>query len=324
MSIIGPSTGVYDPTHPAMKYTDHSGVTVSTDRARFLRPMVFNDAYEHCAPGSRVAFRSDAASLTASLFFNNLNTTPTYNDVINVYVDGVFFQEIDPTNNRTAHAYPVALNFGSRKFRTIEIIMPYCAGLDFVGIVQDPICLLLPCLPRTSVRMMCIGDSITHGFNASGSRQSWPFLLGIAKNWELVNMGYGSSRTVHHMEGDNVAAIHPDVIISMIGYNDFGSQTPLATFKSQYETMLNNLLAGSLAKIYAVTPLWGSATNTITLGQYRTAIGEVVTSIGNPRITKIDGLPLATNSTAHFPDGIHPNDAGSSAIASNLAPLVTL
>lgn len=322
MTVIGPSIGEYDPTHPAMSYSDHSGVTVTTERARFLRPMVFNDAYEHCAPGSRIRFRSDAPSMTVLLFFNNLNTTAAYNDVFLVFVNGVFYQEIDPTNNRTAHPYAVNLSFGTSQFRTIEILLPYCAGVDHSRVIQDPRYLLLKCLPRPSTRMMCIGDSITQSFSAAGIGQSWTMGVALNKNWELVNMGYGSSRTEHHMAGDDAGTIDPDVIVVMLGYNDFGSQTPLATFKTQYDTLLDNLLEDTLAKIYVITPLWGSATNTITLAQYRTAIGEVVTAIGSSRITQINGLTLATNSTASFPDGIHPNNAGSTEIATNLAPLL--
>lgn len=322
MTTIGPATGVYAPTNGAISYTDHSGVTVGADRARFLRPLVFNDAYEHCAPGSRVRFRSDAAALTVSLFFNNLNTLAAYNDVIQVYVDGVLNQEIDQTNNRTAYSYSIALSFGTPGFRTIEVILPYGAGVDFVAVVQDPIYLLLPCLPRPAVRMMCIGDSITHGFNAGGVGQSWPFLLARSKGWELVNMGYGSSRTEHHMAGDNAGAIDPDVIVILLGYNDFGAQTPIATFKTYYGTLLDNLLGATAAKIYAITPLWGSATNTITLPQYRTAIGEVVAAKASSRVSVLDGLPLATNSTTSFPDGIHPNDTGSAQVASSLGGLV--
>lgn len=321
MTVIGPVTGIYDPTHPAFSYTDHSGVAVTSVRARFLRPLVFNNAYEHCAPGSRIRFRSNAPSLQINLFFNNLQDTAAYSDAFCVIVDGIS-QAVDPVNNRTAYAYGIPLSFGSVRLRTIEVILPYGAGVDFTNVTQDPIYLLVPCLNRPSTKLLAIGDSITHGFDATFVQNSWPFLLASNKNYELVNMGYGSSRTENHMAGDDSGNIDPDIITILLGHNDFGAQIAINTFKTQYTTLLNNLLSDTTAKIYAITLLWTSLSNTITPAQYRTAIGEAVATIGNPRIVVLDGLPLATNSTAHFPDGIHPNDAGSAAIASSLTPLV--
>lgn len=322
MTVIGPVTGVYDPTHVAFSYTDHSGVTVTTERARFLRPLVFNDAYEHCAPGSRIRFRSNAPNLQINLFFNNLQNTPAYSDAFCVIVDGVK-QAIDPVNNRTAHAYGIPLSLGSIRLRTIEVILPYGAGVDFTNVTQDPIYLLTPCLNRPATKLLAIGDSITHGFDATYVQNSWPFLLANAKHYELVNMGYGSSRTENHMAGDDAGDIDPDIITILLGHNDFGAQIALNTFKTQYTTLLNNLLADTTAKVYAITLLWTSLSNTITPAQYRTAISEVVTAVGNSRVSVVNGLPLATNSTAHFPDGIHPNDAGSAAIATSLEPIIT-
>ncbi|MGM4915901.1 SGNH/GDSL hydrolase family protein [Tardiphaga sp. 813_E8_N1_3] len=316
MTVIGPSTGFFDPTHSGFGYTDHAGVAVASDKARFTRPLVFID-YERASPGARVRFRTDAPNVTLKLFMNNLAPNNGTNSIA-AYIDGVFSSDNAPTRG-VAMSYDIALV--GTGFRLIELMMPFAAGVDFVGAVIDPRYRILPALPRPPI-LMTVGDSITHGFESTLTRLSWPTRLSQAVGMQLVNMGFGSSRTIHHMAGDSAAAIQPAKIITALGHNDFGAQVDGNTLKSQYTSMLNTWLTGTSAKIYVVTPFWTNLTGALTIAQYRTAITEAATAIGNSRITVIDGLARATNSTASFPDGIHPNDAGSAEIAASLLPFI--
>lgn len=321
MTIIGPSSGRYGPDHDLISYTDHSGVSVDGGKARFLRPGNFSN-YEHCAPGSRVRLRSDAPRITLHCYYNNLNADGAYADGIGVFVDGAPYSDHSPTESRTAFYYDITLDLGSSQPRTIEVIMPYAAGVDFLGITQGAMYRLFRPLDRPATKLMVVGDSITHGFSVTDTRRSWPFLLAQTKGWQLVNMGFGSARVSSHGSADYAAGIAPNITAVLLGYNNFADQTALLAFKGGMTTLLNGLLAGTIGTVYVITPTWSSNTNTITLANYRTAINEAVTAISSERLVVIDGLSLATNSTAHYPDGVHPNDAGAEAMATALAAVI--
>lgn len=316
MTVIGPSTGYYNPMHPSIHYTDHAGVDVNVLRARFTRPLVFL-GYENAAPGARIRFRTDAPTCTAKLYMNNLAPDNGTNSIA-LYIDGVWSQDLTPARG-VAMEYDVAL--AGSGYRLVEFVLPFAAGVDFLGVVMDPRWHLLPPLPRPPI-LLAVGDSITHGFEATLTRNTWAFRLAQAKGMQLVNMGFGSSSSVHHIAGDNAGALQPAKIITALGHNDFGGQVALATFKSNMTTIINIWLAETSAHIYVVLPFWTSLVKAITIAQYRTALTEAVAAIGSGRISVIDGEPLALNSTAHFPDGIHPNDAGSLAIANALALVI--
>ena len=78
--------------------------------------------------------------------------------------------------------------------------------------------------------------------------------------------------------------------------------------------------------LYCVTPIWttieGSANSQgLHIQDYRQAITSIVQQrmASDPNLHLIDGLGLVPNASQYFQDGLHPNDAGFTYYAANLA-----
>lgn len=315
----------YAPDHASISYSDYCAVSVNSTRARFTRPTVDGNGFENCNPAARVRFKTDSPYVRVRLRYNDTITAPAvYHGQGQMLADGVLVRTFEKAEVGVPGTLPVAYSFATSVERTIEILMPYSAAVDFEGVEILPSATLSPAAARPTTRYVAFGDSITHGFISSGIGQSWPTILAKAKNWQLINHGYGSRRC-QAVDGTTVGSLSPDVASYLIGYNNFHDQTALATFKSTYKSVLTNLrLACPTIKVFCITPTYTPNTNTLTIENYRQQIRDGLTEIGNALNILVEGEPLATNDVAHFPDTIHPNDAASAQIATALAAVVSL
>lgn len=320
MTVIGPlATGMLAPTDPRITYAGFAGININSDRARPTRPVSFSNGLEYAAPEARIMIRTASPTIVFRLLNNGLMTNTTIvNRIFSVLVNGDLYQDYTPP---ASGAYDLSIDFGSAQVRKIELVFPHAAGYDLLGVTLDPIYAVLPFLPKR--KFIVAGDSITQGAFASAARYSWAFLLGQAKNAEIINMGFSGGVASTLGNGSWASAMNPDAIIAMLGHNDYYYQNPISTFKSDLDTLLTTWLSSTTAKIYVVTAVWTNGSQTVPISSYRTAMAEVVAAKANSRITLIDGLSLAPGSTAYFPDGVHPNDAGSVSIAGSLASVIT-
>lgn len=313
------------PTAAGITFSDYAGLDLNTSRARFSRyPDPYGQGYETANPGARVRFATDSRVVRVRLQYTNLVTRmDTYNGVGVVLVNGSLYTTFDRAQG-PAGPLTVLVDFGSVSMRTFDILMPYCASVDFIGIDIEAAATLQAPAARPAVRYVACGDSITHGFTASRGDLSWPQRLAALKGWQFINMGYGGHQALP-LVVQAAAQLSPTVGTYLIGYNNFGAQTPLATFKANFKSSVQNWRAAApAAKLYCITPLWTSNTNTLTIEQYRQQIRDGLSELADPLSILVEGLPLATNSVSAFPDGIHPNDSASAQVAGNLLPIVTL
>jgi lysophospholipase L1-like esterase len=297
---------------------------VAADKATFVRPIVDSN-FQYANPGARARFVSDSTYVVVRLRYTGKWPTIGGNNAVGaILVDGALSQTFtSPAARGIVADKAVALSFGSAIARLIEVVLPYGEDVDFIGIDVLSGSTLSPAPARPATRYVALGDSITHGFSASDVLYSWVYKLAAAKNWQLINCGYGGRR-VTATDGTAAGNLNPGVMTYLIGYNDFTSQTPLATFKSTFKSAINNVRAVKPSiKIHCITPTWTPNTNALTIENYRQQIRDALTELANPLNVLIEGNGLATNSTSHFPDGIHPNDAGSDQIATALTSFVS-
>lgn len=319
-----PSAG-FAPDDAAISYSDYCAVTVDSGHARFSRPVADGNGLETTNPAARVRFVTDAAWLTIRLQYTNLIEswfTP-YNGVGLVLANGA---AVTRFNRASGSAGPVNVyvSLGSTASRTIEVLMPHCASVDFLGIDLPAAATLSAAAARPSTRYVAMGDSITQGFYATELAATWAHILAVAKGYQLVNHGYGGRACVPS-DGTVLGGLSPTLASYMIGYNDFGAQLALATFKANFTSFVNNFRAiNTTAKLYCITPIYSPNTNTLTLAQYRTQIVDALTALDNPLNVLVDGLSIMTNSVAYLQDGVHPNDAGEALIAAALNSIVII
>jgi len=313
MTIIGPlSSSRINPTSPLIEYTGFSGLNITTVRARPIRPVTFTNGLEYSAPGARIRFRTESPTITFHLSNNGLMTNSLSNLIFTLLVNDEVYADYNSPND-------IIIDFANVIMRKIELVFPYGAGYDFLGLSYNPIYSTLPFLPRR--KLICAGDSITQGAFATMTRSSWTYILANLNNLELFNMGFSGGVVSTLGDGSWAQNLQPN-IITLLTHNDFNQQVPIETYKTNCTSLITKWLTTTNAQIYAITALWTSTSLSIPSSLYRIALSEVVTSFASNRVILIDGLSLAINSTVHFPDGVHPNDAGSMAIASSLNKII--
>lgn len=304
------SATLLPPDHPALSYTDCAAVSVTPEAARFSRPIVNGLGYEHSSPGSRVRVWTDSETVTVRLRDSGLMTrTDTRQSVGAVLVDGA------PATT-WSDVERVTIKHVGRKMRLHEIVWPYNASVDFLGVEIDPYA-TAAAAPRTGRRIVTLGDSITHGFWSSDVAHTWPFLLSQATGCEVVNLGVGGRMCVP-ADGSAAAACSPDVLIYLIGFNEFSQQTDPAEFGSRYRQLLEGVWTDRPGtQIVCVTPIWSPVEKPIPLEAYRHAIRD-----NSAGATLVDGLSIMPWEPASLTDTVHPSDAGSASIAQGLAAIL--
>ena len=315
----------YAPNNANITTSDFCIVSTDSNKTRFTRPTIDGQGFEFAAPGARVRFATNSANITVHLNYTNLIIRQdTYNGIGVVLSNGAqvgtFDRAIGAAGQITAN-----VSFSSIALRNIEIVFPYCASVDFLGIDLDVGASLQAATARSAVRYVAIGDSITHGFSVSNIAQEWAYKLAVAKGWQMINHGYGGRQT-EAADGTTLGNLAPTVATYLIGYNNFYPQTPLASFKAEFKAFINNFRAiNTTAKLHCITPFWSpNSFGSLTLEMYRQQIRDALTELANTKNVLIEGEALATNSVTRFPDSVHPNDLGSSEIAANIAALVSV
>jgi lysophospholipase L1-like esterase len=320
------TSSIYPPNSGVFEYTDHGGVTVFHNYARF-NPRAYDTVgrgFHLAVPGARVRFATTAPNATVYLYYTNLLTTSEfYNGWGVILVDGAYWGNFNRAMG-AAGALNVAMTFGSTAYKVVEICFPYCATVDFSGAEVTSGYTITRPPSRTLTRWVAGGDSITHGFDASQQAATWTHKLAQAKNWQVINHGLGG-RPCIPSDGDKLASLLPTVATYMIGYNDFNAQVPLATFRANFLAFINQFRAKNLTtKLYCITTLWSPNVKAIPLDSYRQQMREVVSGLGNSLNILVEGTSLMTNSSDRLTDTIHPNDTGSTEIASNLGSVISV
>lgn len=327
-SLFGSRAGVvlassYLPNNATFRVSDYCAMSVAADRMRFSRPTIDGQGFETANPGARVRFNTNSSIVQINLQYTNLVTRmDTYDGQGAILSNGIVVASFNRAQG-VAGPYQVRVDFGTTVDRLIEVVFPYCASVDFIGVDALAGTTLTVPVDRPSTRFVATGDSITHGFAAVGVTASWPYKLGLSKGWQVVNHGYGG-RSCIPADGTALASLSPSIATYLIGYNDFYAQLSLATFKANYKSFINNFrTVNTTTKLYCITPLWSSNSyGALTLEMYRTQIRNALTEIANPLNVLVEGAPLATGNVSSFPDAIHPNDFGSSEIATSLAAVM--
>ena len=317
----------YLPNSASFTVSDYASIAEqSASTLRFLRP-VSSPGYDfqNAAPGSRVSFTTTATSVRVSMFHNDLvRFTGDINNNLStgaILVDGVevkTYKWAQLWNETGIVTIELSLAAGSK---TVTIVWAYWVGFELRKIELNTGATMTT-VSRPANKIATCGDSITQGSAASKVTTTWPYLLAISENKQLVNLANGGQTAVA-ADGNGLTGTGCNVVTYMIGYNNFAAQTPLVTFQTAVQGWITNARAAlPSAAIHVISPIYSPNTNTITLAQYRSAVQAAELAAGDANTFYIDGLSIMPNNTNRLSDGVHPNDLGSSEIATNLAAIV--
>ena len=172
------------------------------------------------------------------------------------------------------------------------------------------------------MKMLFIGDSITHGWDANFDTLSYAWRVTRHFNAEAVNQGIGGA--YFHENCFDSIPFSPDAVIVAYGTNDFGyypTYDEMRTHAAAYLALVANEYKSS--KIFVLSPVWRRKREGKKMGRFencRAIVKEEAEKLG---LIHIDGLSLIPPLPDFFiEDGLHPNSAGFGVYADNLTAIL--
>lgn len=299
--------------------------------ARFDRLLdIPGKGYQWDNPGARLRFRCDGSAPVVHLFYSDKHiSTSARNGLGHFFIDGKWAPEYSfrPRAEKVVRAVEVVevAMPQATGMHTYELVLPYGDSVDVLG-VSVPLGTRFETPPaRPKERWVFYGDSITHGFTASGVARTFPFRLAEIKNVQMINFGLGG-RSCSESDGPSVAALGGQRVVVLIGVNDWQGGRPLDAFKAQVSGLLQKI--GKTQPVHFITPLWVAASwkpgkAAHDLEAYRQVIRDLVTATGDPGVTLSEGPSLIDHDPALFDAvAVHPNDQGFEMMAQRLAAAI--
>jgi lysophospholipase L1-like esterase len=212
---------------------------------------------------------------------------------------------------------------------TFQLIVAFAAGL----LVSSP--------ATAQTRVACVGDSITEGANLSTTYpQALQQLLG--SGYDVRNFGKGGTTLQNdasfpyttHWQYTESLAFNPEIVVIMLGTND-GTAANWANesnnpeeFLADYASLLQSYKAlSSDPTIFVCTPTPVYNSNYFGIepayvnGEIAPLIRDNVAQFGD-----VDGVidlnALMTGDGAHFPDHVHPDEAGAAILAGHVHEVI--
>lgn len=320
-----PTYILLSPDDTRIVVSDYTAISVrSASRLRFVRPIVDGFDYQHCSPGSRATIKTDATQVIFKAYYNDLiHGVGPRESTASILVDGVEHGTIVNPTGFTGPAYVNgSVSFLTAEDRTIELVWPYGDGMDLISIAINSGATLAAPPARPAGILAACGDSITHGFSAPKTIQTWAYKLAASKDRQVKNFA-NAGRTVVAADAGALIGSGADRVTYMIGYNDFLYQNAVPAFQAAVQGWIIAAKAAlPSAKIYVISPIYSPNNNTIPLSTYRAAVQAAVAAEGGSNVAFIDGLALMTNNSAMLVDGVHPGAAGAAEIAAALGSII--
>ncbi len=176
-----------------------------------------------------------------------------------------------------------------------------------------------------------IGDSYSSGSGAQPSSSGFAFLVAANQSWTLNNFALGGTGYTVSREGDvakqgcgldicqnyldtidSAVKKNPQIIVVAGGRNDAGVDPEMeaAGISAFYEKLH---AAAPKAKIIALNPWWDASEIPDSVSTMAASIKDAVTKVGGSYVDA--GQPLQGHPELVGPDGVHPTNAGHTAIA---------
>lgn len=168
---------------------------------------------------------------------------------------------------------------------------------------------------RKNIDSLIIGDSITHGAYATDMDGRWATQVGGTRTSYSVSGGSGdvTQRVLDKIQ--NLIDYNPTRALLMIGGNDILFSVAQATYRANYTSIRNQLVAAGIQVVHLLaTPR--TTTDITALNTWIQATFTTDTIIDT--YTPLKGTGTSLHATYDAGDGTHPNQAGHDLIASTI------
>jgi lysophospholipase L1-like esterase len=164
-------------------------------------------------------------------------------------------------------------------------------------------------------RWLAYGDSITEGWVASEPGMAWPSIVGRRHHLDFVNLGYAGSARGELATAEQIAALPPADVISIMYGTNCWSRIPdsVDSFVTRLQAFLTIVRQGHPdTPLLVVSPILRPDAETTpnrlgaSLNDLRDVIESTALSLADQGVSMLSGNGHVT--ADQLPDGVHPDD----------------
>ncbi len=207
-------------------------------------------------------------------------------------------------------AFEYTFDLGEGEKETV-LYLPWSAQIAFDEISLDDGASLEPVKPAK--KMLCFGDSITQGYDAAYTSNSYVARLARLLKVEEYNKAIGGEVFWPELAATS-EPFSPDFITVAYGTNDWSKSESLEQFQANCKGFYENLSRSYPGvPIFAISPIWRKAYQAQKPCGAFTNVHDYFVEIAKniPNMTVICGWDFVPHDSQYFCDGIlHPNDEG--------------
>ena len=239
-----------------------------------------------------------------------------------LYIDGVFCDELYVINlmNKKSGSVSFALPEGSHR---VTVFFPNLMRTEIQNICLEGASFADP-IP-SKMKILCLGDSITQGYDAYHSSLSYTNRISQALDAEILNQAIGGEIFDEKIL-DEALSFEPDLITIAYGTNDWAALASKESFLDGAERFFKKIKSIYPEKtIVYISPIWRGdqqkpfGTQDTAVGDFEESVKELQILAKKNELSVIDGLPLTPHHSDFFADQfLHPNDLGFGFYAENL------
>ncbi len=268
--------------------------------------------------GVRISFRTNSQTLFLRTEITGGSSRSYF--AFDVFVNGVKidtldnFSDIDIPQNYTTLNFPLGefskefdLGIGEKE---VCVYFPWSVKATLKEFVIDDDSFIKPVKPNK--KLLCFGDSITHGYDAL-----YPSNKYITKLADMLNAGEYNKAIGGEVFFPALAAtkedFEPDYITVAYGTNDWSKRSKEELTHNCKDFLCNLSNNYPNAKIFVITPIWRKDMNESRLfGDFK-SVGEIIQkqTAAFSNISVIQGFEFVPQNEDLFADlRLHPNDEG--------------
>ena len=235
---------------------------------------------------------------------------------ISVFVDGEKCDELkmsfEDLNNRSGYVGKKFKLGDSAEQKRVSVYLPWSFSAQIVKLALDDGAFIKTVEKKS--KMIFFGDSITHGYDAHDTHNSYATRLSRMLDADTRNKGIGGEIFRPELSDLKDDEFEPDIITVAYGTNDWCAMDSYVAMQEKCERFYENLTKNyPNAKIFALSPIWRvDFDNTTRVGKFEDAkeiIKNAVAKYSN--VTFIDAYDFVPHSEDLMDDRyVHPSDKG--------------
>ena len=271
---------------------------------------------EFCTNSASLFIKSHIIPRSSRRFFSH---DIFVNNILIGSLKGKFESDEEVSNGKTVDG-EFCLGEENRE-KSIRIHLPWSCSSDIIELSIDDGATLSPV--KKSKRIIFYGDSITQGYDAEYTSNSYASQIMLRIKAEARNKGIGGEIFRPELAKLINDGFEPDIITVAYGTNDWFAQISKELFECRANDFFDSLAKNyPNAKIFAIAPIWRADYQDFSLLGEFAEIKECFAKISkkHQNVVMIDGFDFVPHDRNFFSDkSLHPNDDGFSYYADKLA-----